>query len=142
MASSTVLTRKIAVFQKAVQGFSTVLNMDLTSFDPVVADAVRNGAVQKFEFCCELSWKTIKAFLYEIHGVDARTPKAAMKEFFLAGYFDQDECDLSLEMVDDRNLVSHVYREQDFLAVFSKMPNYLNLMRNIILRLEKESQII
>ena len=137
MASSTILAHKIAMFRKAVQGFAAVLAMDLTSLEPVLADAVRNGAVQKFEFCCEISWKTIKAFLYEIHGIDARTPKSAMKEFFLAGCFDQSECDLSLEMLDDRNLMSHVYREVDFLAVFAKMPNYLSLMQNIVFRLEK-----
>lgn len=57
-----MLTYKREQLNSAVMDFSHSLSIDLTLLSEDVADAVRNGQVQKFEFTIELLWKVIKIF--------------------------------------------------------------------------------
>jgi hypothetical protein len=47
--------------------------------------------VQKFEVAVEICWKTIKAFLFQIHGFDLASPKLVIKKLFELGYLNYDE---------------------------------------------------
>jgi hypothetical protein len=51
----------------AIEDFEKALKIDDATLDPIVADTVRSGRAQKFEFTVELFWKTAKRFL-ELHG--------------------------------------------------------------------------
>ena len=75
------LKYKIDQLESAILNFEESLNIDLTDFSPIVVDSVKSGRVQKFEFCVELLWKTLKVHLYEINGVDCKSPKQTIKEF-------------------------------------------------------------
>lgn len=86
----------------------------------------RDSAIQRFEFTVEIFWKTLKEFLKEKEGIESRTPKSAIREFFSAGFIDEDNTSLLLEMVDDRNLTSHTYREDIAEEIFSKLERYIN----------------
>ena len=45
----------------------------------IIDEQDRAGAIQAFEFCFELSWKTIKRILSQ-KGVDVRSPRDAFRE--------------------------------------------------------------
>ena len=70
---------------------------------------LKDGVIQRFEFTLELSWKTLKHFLNS-EGVDAgTTPKSTVKEAFKLDVL--KNIDIWLEMLDDRNLTSHIYNQ-------------------------------
>ena len=125
------LASKCAVFKEALQGFEASLSIDVSSFGLVVADAIRNGCIQKFEYCTELCWKLIRRFLLEMQGVKSNSPKSAAKEYFLAGFLNDEAYTELVAMLDDRNSLSHIYVRAEFDRVFSTLPYRLELMKQI-----------
>ncbi len=132
MAIKKEFLLKLKTFESAVDGFYDLLNVNLGIIkDAILKDGVKNGQIQKFEYCTELSWKIVKKFLYEHDGIDTKSPKEACKEFFLAGHVKNKDYETLIKMLDDRNFLSHVYSEDDFATVLEKLPGYLKLMQKI-----------
>lgn len=92
----------------------------------------RDSAIQRFEFTVEIFWKTIKSFLKEKDGIDCRTPKNCIREFFSAGHLNEEETILLLGMIDDRNLTSHTYREEVAESIFSRLNKYIDALDEIV----------
>lgn len=93
---------------------TAVLNAS-TRLDEVASlpetDIVRDAAIQRFEFTFELVWKTLQLYL-EHEGFESGGPRAVLKRAFIIRLIsDQDEADVWLQMLDDRNLTSHAYDE-------------------------------
>lgn len=96
----------------------------------------RDSTIQRFEFTVEIFWKTIKTFLKEKEGIDCRTPKTCIREYFSAGHIDKEDTILLLEMIDDRNLTSHTYKEEIAESIFSRFDKYIDSLENIIFYLK------
>ena len=74
---------------------------------PIVRDAV----IQRFEFTFELAWKTLKLYL-EQQGHELGGPRPVLKKAFADGLIPtQNEADVWLRMLEDRNQTSHTYLE-------------------------------
>ena len=97
----------------------------------------RDSAVQRFEFTVEIFWKCIKTYLREIEGIECRSPKSCIREFFSAGYLNEEETILLLKMIDDRNLTSHTYREEVAERLFSKLERYIIQLEKVLLSLQR-----
>jgi nucleotidyltransferase substrate binding protein (TIGR01987 family) len=99
-------------------------------------DLVRDAAIQRFEFSFELVWKTLKVFLerqgHELGGLRL-TLKKAFAERLIAT---DEEADLWLKMLEDRNLTSHTYNQ----ALAENI--YRNIVRDYAPLLENISQKI
>ena len=67
-----------------------------------------DGTIQRFEVTIELYWKVLKRLL-EAEGIQAATPREALRRAFQAGWIDDEEA--WLEMLQNRNLTSHTYNE-------------------------------
>ncbi|RLB10461.1 MAG: hypothetical protein DRG27_02980 [Deltaproteobacteria bacterium] len=75
---------------------------------------------------------------YELSGVDfCKTPKSCIREFFSAGYLDEDDTKLLLQMIDDRNLTSHTYKEEIAEDIFSRFEKYIPILEKIILKIKE-----
>jgi len=68
------------------------------------------GLVQMFEFSFELCWNSLKDLLSH-EGYDAKSPRAAIRTAFKAGYLDDEEASSLLDALEKRNLLSHTYNE-------------------------------
>jgi len=97
----------------------------------------RDSAIQRFEFTVEIFWKTIKSFLKEKEGIDCRTPKSCIREFFSAGYLDEEATVLLLKMIDDRNLTSHTYREEVAEGIFIRLQEYIKQLQAVLLKFKE-----
>lgn len=126
----TKLTRKLSNLDDAISNFSDALTLEPTSFQELVADNIKSGQIQKFEFTIELLWKTIQAFLYEVDGVDAATPKSVAKEFVEAGYCEYPMYELFIQAINDRNQLSHIYRQEMAESIWKRLPEYKNLAKD------------
>ena len=47
-------------FHKAVNSFETGLNATFKNLNSIGEDLIKNGNIQKFEYCAELAWKISK----------------------------------------------------------------------------------
>src|SRR4030042_6996084 len=115
---------KLNQYKDALDGFEKLINIDFNELKmkigDVVIDGLKNGQAQKFEYCVELFWKLIKIFLFQNDGIDTRSPKQTIKEFYLAGYIDKKNYMIFLDIIDDRNKLSHIYKEEEFNNIISK----------------------
>ncbi|MBF0273432.1 MAG: nucleotidyltransferase substrate binding protein [Magnetococcales bacterium] len=60
-----------------------------------------DGVTQRFEFCFELTWKTLKLALLQGHGFDVVSPKQSLQKAFAVAWLEDDR--VWLEMLKDRN---------------------------------------
>ena len=126
------LKYKIAQFRDGVKNFEESLSINLEEYPGKVKDSIKSGRVQKFEFCTELLWKTIKAYLWEINGIDSNSPKLAIKEFYTIGLLKPEEYEQVLQMLDDRNTLSHIYKKEDFEEMYKRIIETLPLFQKIL----------
>jgi len=95
-------------------------------------DIVRDAAIQRFEFTFEAMWKVVKLYLNG-RGYKANSPRDVLKLAFGEGLIPtEDEADAWLQMLTDRNLTTHTYREslaeEIYERILSAHARHLNFM--------------
>ncbi len=128
----TKFERKLGGLEAALSNFRDALTLEPTLFPELVADNIKSGQIQKFEFTVELLWKTVQAFLLEVDGVDAITPKSAAKEFVEAGHCEYEVYELFIQAINDRNQLSHIYRQEMAEEIWQRLPEYVCLVEQVV----------
>lgn len=100
------------------------------------SDVIRDGVIQRFEFTYELAWKTTKEYLEDIGIVDKTSPKAIIKEAFVQKMITDES--RWLLMLNDRNLTSHVYKEEIAEEISERIINsYIDEFENLLRKLRR-----
>lgn len=73
-------------------------------------DMARDALIQRFEFTFELAWKSLKEFLIYSGYIEATTPRSILELAYREGFIDNEA--VWVAMMTDRNLTSHVYKEE------------------------------
>jgi nucleotidyltransferase substrate binding protein (TIGR01987 family) len=133
---------KLRKLIKAAESFKKLVDVDISKLNIVLKDGIKNGRIQKFEYCVELLWKTIKDYLYFNSSIDAKTPKQSVKEFMLAGFIYKKDYLILLEMLDARNQLSHMYNEKIFEEINKRMKKYLITITDVISVLQDKKKIV
>lgn len=113
-------------FKKANQRLKEVLEMKKTSI-------TRDSAIKRFELCFDLAWKSIK-LVAKIKGLECYSPRDCFKTAFQLKLIDHDQ--RWLEMIDDRNLTAHLYKEELADRVYSRLFEYLKLFQELSSKLD------
>lgn len=98
--------------------------------------AIRDGAIQRFEYTCELVWKTLKEHIESL-GQNARNnPKdtfrvAADQELI-------EDPQVWFEFLKNRNLASHLYDNKAMDKVFGDIPEFVAETEKVIVAIEKQ----
>jgi nucleotidyltransferase substrate binding protein (TIGR01987 family) len=129
MEQTSGYENKLELLLKALDGFEKSMTLEKERFGEIEQDTIRSGQLQKFEVSVELYWKTIKKFLFEIHGIETVSPKTVIKQMYLTKYINEKDYERLLEMINERNRMSHVYNEELFELIHSKLAEYLQLMK-------------
>ncbi|MBI4583197.1 MAG: nucleotidyltransferase substrate binding protein [Planctomycetes bacterium] len=119
------IKKVLSQLENALQKFTEALAHDIKK-DELYLD----GTIQRFEFSFELCWKVLKRCL-EYEGVSARTPREVFKEAFKLGWLTEGDQHW-LKMIDDRNLTCHTYNQSTALALYSRLPGYLQSFRRLL----------
>lgn len=108
----------------------------IADYEATHLDSVRDGAIQRFEFCTELAWKTVREYLIEQGYADINSPKSVMKTAFADGLLINENG--WLEILESRNITSHVYDEKTAETIFESIKNvYTPLFSELIETLKK-----
>ena len=86
--------------QSTAKALSTLEEIIRTPYSIIV----RDSAIQRFEYCFEISWKILKEYLRIHEGVICNSPKSCFREGFKLNLLNEEETIKALEMTDDRNL--------------------------------------
>ena len=106
---------------QAFRDFDSVVTRLSESLSLPADGIVRDSAILSFELAYEAGWKCVQAFLRE-EGVEAASPRQAFAGAFRLGWV-KDEV-IWKEILEDRNLAVHVYREALADALFERLPTY------------------
>ena len=108
-----------ARWQYRFRNFSRAFSLlrEATETDPAhLNDLEREGLIQRFEYTFELAWKTLKDRLeYDGIQLPTVTPRNVIRAAFKARLI--DDGDIWIDMLTDRNLMSHTYDSAVFETV-------------------------
>ena len=98
------------------------------------------GVIQRFEYTFELSWNLLKDRLeYDGVVIATVTPRNVIREAYSAKFI--DDCETWIDMLTDRNLMSHIYDFDRFKAVVDNIHSlYLTVLNDLYQRLITEVQ--
>ena len=77
-------------YEKLVQAVHR-LDEAIVDYDQMGLDSIRDGVIQRFEFCVELAWKTLREYLLDQGYTEINSPKSVMKQAFADGILDHEE---------------------------------------------------
>lgn len=121
---------------KAIADFELSMNAELNKYDAQEIDWIKNARIQKFEFCIELLWKTAKVYLEFIEG-KIYTPKLTVKSLFIFQIINEDIYLKLMNCINDRNLLSHIYKFEMFDEIHKELENHLDTIKQTHLLLSK-----
>ena len=114
-------TEQKITLQNAIEDFKKSLDANMDKYDELEQNWIKNAQVQKFEFCVELLWKTVKSY-FETESEFFLTPKQNIKELFLHNIIDEEHYLNLMTCIDDRNRLSHVYKLDMFDEIANALP--------------------
>lgn len=123
------MNKRVQDFNKAIGNLQTALTWDTKDMQ----DAVKESTIKRFELCYDLAWKCIKDYA-KSQGSECYSPKECFKTAFQLGLIDDNE-DWAKNIVEDRNLSSHVYNEQIANDLYKRIPKYLEMFQGLYKKL-------
>jgi nucleotidyltransferase substrate binding protein (TIGR01987 family) len=100
-------------------------------------DYEKAGVVQAFEFCYELSWRTLRKVL-RFHGVEVETVRDAFREGAKIKLL--SDAEKWFEYLKKRNITVHTYRKEILDDLFSNTAQeFLKDLDYFLTQLDKES---
>ena len=97
-------------------------------------DIVLDVAAKRFEFTYEMAWKALQRVL-DYLGIDARAPRSVFKEAYAQGLLADEQ--VWLDMIEMRNLSSHVYDEHEISRILLELERYLVAFDSLLSRLRE-----
>lgn len=121
---------KYSKLKKATQRLDEALN----EYQGTKSSTMRDGVIQRFEFCTELAWKTLREYLTDQGYTEVNSPKAVMKQAYADGILSDEAAWLSL--LNDRNITSHLYDDATAEQVFMRIQTqYAALFHDLLNKL-------
>lgn len=133
MESKVRWKQRFNSFEKAINLLQEIQFLDLSTLNLLE----KEGIIQRFEYTLELAWKTLKDKM-EFDGLtlDKISPKMILKDGYKNKYIDNIES--WIEMINDRNLLSHSYDFEIFVKIIPEIKKtYLPLLLNLYYSLKE-----
>ena len=112
-------------YNNALLSYHNSLQIITIQFDEIVIDTIKNGQIQKFETLTELAWKCCKLYIEINFGDIVVSPKMVYKQLFIQATINENLYLQLLQTVEDRNMLSHIYKEKMFEIVYQNLNRHL-----------------
>ncbi|MBD3749623.1 MAG: nucleotidyltransferase substrate binding protein [Sphingobacteriales bacterium] len=124
---------------QAIATFKEVLAVkESKKYTAIELDLIKNGKIQKFEYCTELAWKVSKIFLELKTAEIFISPKMVYKNLLLNKFINEQDDHLLFKTLEDRNKLSHIYKEEEIVNdIFKNLELHLSAFQHLILILNK-----
>lgn len=119
-------------FERALERFRLVVTERARWVAEGNGDIVLDVAAKRFEFTYEMAWKALKRVL-DYLGIDARAPRPVFKEAYAQSLLADEQ--VWLDMIEMRNLSSHIYDEHEISRILTELERYLAAFEALLTRL-------
>ena len=117
-------------FEKTISDLGNILDADLSKYNAIETDWIKNAQIQKFEVCTELMWKTAKVGL-AILGVEELTPKKVVKALLINGVIAENLYLALMDCLNNRNILSQVYKSESFDLIQQQLPDHFEALSDL-----------
>ncbi len=118
-------------YNNALNSYNHSLQIITIQFDEILIDTIKNGQIQKFETLTELAWKCCKLYIEIKFGEIVVSPKTVYKQLFLERVITEDLYLKLIQTVEDRNMLSHIYKEKMFVNVYQNLNLHLASFKDL-----------
>ena len=118
-------------YNNALNSFNNSLQIITIQFDEIIIDTIKNGQIQKFETVTELAWKCCKLYIEINFGDIVVSPKMVYKQLFIQGTINENLYLQLLQTVEDRNMLSHIYKEKMFEIIYQNLNRHLDSLNSM-----------
>lgn len=118
-------------YNNALNSYNHSLQIITIQFDEILIDTIKNGQIQKFETLTELAWKCCKLYIEINFGEIVVSPKTVYKQLFLERVITEDLYLKLIQTVEDRNMLSHIYKEKMFVNVYQNLNLHLASFKDL-----------
>lgn len=138
------ITQKLATMRKALASLQDAITVrdeyqktiarTHREMEEKIALGLRDSIIQRFEYCTDLFWKFLKVYLEEVQNVSLsiNSPLGIIRACVEAKVMTESQGERCIEMIKNRNLTSHIYREEIAQTMASQIPGYHELMHTIV----------
>ncbi|MGC9452249.1 MAG: HI0074 family nucleotidyltransferase substrate-binding subunit [Oceanipulchritudo sp.] len=88
----------------------------------------RDSAILRFELTFEVCWKLLQRMVRD-EGFESNGPRQAFERSFSIGWISNES--VWYDLLKDRNLAIHVYREEWAEDLFGRLPVYLQAFKDL-----------
>lgn len=103
--------------------------LDEAMANPPASLLERDGSIQRFEYCLEVSWNSAKKVL-EFHEFKSETPRNVFREMARIGWIQNP--DLWIEFLEARNKTSYIYHEEVAEELYRLIPSFLTASHQLL----------
>lgn len=134
------ITEKIKITQDALASLNDAIELyqeridsQAGSYEEKLEFALRDSMIQRFEYCTDLLWKLIKAYLQDVQKMTLQSlsPKPIIRDAVEDGLLTEKEAGQLLAMVDTRNKTSHIYHQETAELIAQEIPSDYQRMKQI-----------
>ncbi|OGO73572.1 MAG: hypothetical protein A3K41_15215 [Chloroflexi bacterium RIFOXYD12_FULL_57_15] len=97
----------------------------------------RDAAIQRFEYTFETTWKAAQAYLADQGMTEIGSPKSVIRASFKMEMFNKETAQKLMNMVDDRNLTVHTYKEEFAVKLYNRLAGHAALLRLWLMEIKK-----
>lgn len=124
---------KVLKWERALVTFKSALDIKL------ISELERDGAIQRFEYCFELSWKVLKIIIKDQNSMEILTPKEVFKKAFKTGLIENEM--VWEDILKKINMSVHTYVESLAKSLFELLPVYHQQMNWSLLHIKELYEI-
>ena len=131
MSTTQKYTELITSFNNTLLNFENSLKIITLQFDVDIVDTLKSGQIQKFEITAEIAWKCCKLYSEIKLGESIAAPKQVYKLLLVNEVIKEDLYLYLLETVDDRNKLSHIYKEDMYNSIYQNLQKHLTTLQTL-----------
>lgn len=81
------------------------------NIDFEIREMLRDSLIKRFELTYDLLWKYLREYMILMHSITADSPRKVFQECLSLGLTNRAETKELINLIEDRNLTTHVYDE-------------------------------
>lgn len=100
-------------------------------------EAYLASIIKHFELLYEMLWKFLKSYLMQVYGIETTGSKTIFRACHAQGLINEGTLALLLEMVEIRNMTTHVYDEQTAIKISQTIMKYYEPIEILIKKIPR-----
>lgn len=103
------------------------------ALDQVDSTLTRDGAIQRFEYTFELTWKTLKRILKH-RGIDVNSPRETLRQAAQEGLL--QDIERWFDFLNYRNSATHTYNDVIADEIFDNLSDFQKVLHTLLAKVK------